>query len=537
MDRDPSLPLFFSRALWLTFLSAFFQVAYADLCVVSPANNTQNLEKDRFILASQQFSNLQLAPLTQSLYDISQAELLTYNITGQVLSVTPSSVGSLSASDIALVSCDSVVSPAGYVNGSDTVSDIYITQKPVQAIVLYTTSSRYCSLAAGSQVQSQLPNVFTLVNPVSAVSLAKKLSATGKLSASILSNMTGVASSSGPVGTASSSSQSGSPQFPSPSPTTTVAMIVLYSITGVITALFLVVIVTGAVRAHRHPERYGPRSTAGRPRQSRARGLARAMLDTIPIVKFGASEDRTPDAVKGDLELGAGVERMETEQGTTEHREIVVRDSIAAPDAAGQKAPNHEHVENNESEATDTGLGDATVDNHPVDGNPVCPICTDAFVIGQDLRVLPCNHMFHPDCIDPWLVNVSGTCPLCRIDLNPPQEEGENEDEQGENAERSSFENAAEATPDVFQPRQHRRLTVYLQDTLNVRRMRDASVEERLAALRTVRQANRDTAAAAATGETQTRRRRLSGRFRERFRILTRQHGVAMPPTSESPSE
>lgn len=72
--------------------------------------------------------------------------------------------------------------------------------------------------------------------------------------------------------------------------------------------------------------------------------------------------------------------------------------------------------------------------------------------------------------------------------------------------------------------RQHRRITSYLQDTLNARRMRDASVEERLAALRRVREANR--------GEPQTdgvdgarRSRRLTARFRERFRVRTRAHG------------
>ena len=41
-----------------------------------------------------------------------------------------------------------------------------------------------------------------------------------------------------------------------------------------------------------------------------------------------------------------------------------------------------------------------------------CSVCTDDFTKGQDVRVLPCNHKFHPECIDPWLLNVSGTCPL-----------------------------------------------------------------------------------------------------------------------------
>ena len=41
-----------------------------------------------------------------------------------------------------------------------------------------------------------------------------------------------------------------------------------------------------------------------------------------------------------------------------------------------------------------------------------CSICTEDFVKGEDVRLLPCNHQYHPECIDPWLLNVSGTCPL-----------------------------------------------------------------------------------------------------------------------------
>uniref|UniRef100_A0ACD5UR55 Uncharacterized protein n=1 Tax=Avena sativa TaxID=4498 RepID=A0ACD5UR55_AVESA len=56
-----------------------------------------------------------------------------------------------------------------------------------------------------------------------------------------------------------------------------------------------------------------------------------------------------------------------------------------------------------------------------------CAVCLTAFEEGDDLRLLPhCSHVFHPECIDPWL-EARITCPLCRANLEkpppPPEEE------------------------------------------------------------------------------------------------------------------
>lgn len=87
------------------------------------------------------------------------------------------------------------------------------------------------------------------------------------------------------------------------------------------------------------------------------------------------------------------------------------------------------------------------------------------------------------------------------------------------------------------QNRHSRRLTNYL----NARRMRNASVEERLAALRQVREANQGDVADEDEGA-RSSRGRLTRRLRERFRIRTRAHGVspvvsgAATPTVPAPA-
>ncbi|KAG1878114.1 hypothetical protein DFJ58DRAFT_754054 [Suillus subalutaceus] len=42
------------------------------------------------------------------------------------------------------------------------------------------------------------------------------------------------------------------------------------------------------------------------------------------------------------------------------------------------------------------------------------PRLEDAGVGPQPLRLLACGHVFHKTCIDPWLTDVSGRCPVCQ---------------------------------------------------------------------------------------------------------------------------
>jgi len=64
-----------------------------------------------------------------------------------------------------------------------------------------------------------------------------------------------------------------------------------------------------------------------------------------------------------------------------------------------------------------------------------CCICLDDYVVGDKLRVLPCDHAYHMKCIDPWLLKNKRVCPQCRKkvfangEVPPSDSDSETEDE------------------------------------------------------------------------------------------------------------
>ncbi|NWI69486.1 RN128 ligase, partial [Todus mexicanus] len=45
-----------------------------------------------------------------------------------------------------------------------------------------------------------------------------------------------------------------------------------------------------------------------------------------------------------------------------------------------------------------------------------CVVCIEQYKPNEVVRILTCNHLFHKNCIDPWLLE-HRTCPMCKCDI------------------------------------------------------------------------------------------------------------------------
>ncbi|KAK3777070.1 hypothetical protein RRG08_008917 [Elysia crispata] len=45
-----------------------------------------------------------------------------------------------------------------------------------------------------------------------------------------------------------------------------------------------------------------------------------------------------------------------------------------------------------------------------------CAVCIEPYKDGDIIRLMPCRHVFHKSCVDPWLLD-HRTCPMCKLDI------------------------------------------------------------------------------------------------------------------------
>lgn len=392
-------------------------VAYADLAETYTMTEVLDWQRDSEMQLGISATDGDIVPLTYTVLPLtsdlglneSQTDRGKVNIKGRLVLADADTYTSISGDDvIPYLCCDQINN--SFIQPNMILNQLMSNNPQPAAILLYSQQGQCCGLA-GQNLNYQ--KILTMP----AISVANQVenittSAEGNAWATISGNFTDADEE-------ESGQQTGN--------NSAVAMSILYSITGIITVLFLVIIATGAVRAHRYPERYGPRNGfGGRPRQSRAKGLARAVLETLPIVKFGDAEPAKPDPTV-ELENAAAAAATADATAKSEGRASVTGDTprhlATIPESPTQPARPRDGdspaAKNDSASIASSGRGNSSTreagqtntDTGSVEALG-CSICTDDFTVGEDVRVLPCNHRFHPQCVDPWLVNVSGTCPL-----------------------------------------------------------------------------------------------------------------------------
>lgn len=145
--------------------------------------------------------------------------------------------------------------------------------------------------------------------------------------------------------------------------------------------------------------------------------VPQSLLDKMPLFVYvhdkqepGGQRNRPPTTIEARPSSLASAKFMPLQQHHSERNHESSPITLASPNAAD---PVRDRIS---IEAVHLASSQSTLSRRQLPfSQPTCPICLDDFVSYRTtVRELPCGHIYHPECIDPFLRANSSLCPVCK---------------------------------------------------------------------------------------------------------------------------
>jgi len=199
----------------------------------------------------------------------------------------------------------------------------------------------------------------------------------------------------------------------------------------------------------------GMNGTGRNTRRRRGNGLRLLTMEeveTLPTIEY--------TSCSSESDVMSSSEEDDRQSGSSSSRGLELRDKTDMPylndngeddlDVEGLGTPHEGHPPRRDEEEDDQlsgggGGGLCQALKSPKKEDPYfrhasCSICLDEYEMGEQIRVLPCQHTFHSECIFPWLTERSPTCPLCKamfeavhVDEDEEQQQQQQQQQSGSN--------------------------------------------------------------------------------------------------------
>lgn len=144
------------------------------------------------------------------------------------------------------------------------------------------------------------------------------------------------------------------------------------------------------------------------------------IVDSLPVFRYSAKLQRKLRKAceahrANDLETGMRGEYSQTSKAKPRTKFEDDEEHNTSSEGAATEQSTVNYTEPSHNPTTGKPRGSDSLEEgeqNTRDTTLTCSVCTEDFVENDAVRILPCGHIYHRRCIDPWLLRFGGNCPL-----------------------------------------------------------------------------------------------------------------------------